>query len=208
MNGYIHCYLRASTKEQDATRARGRIEAFLAERGLRAAGWYIENESGTKLNRPELMKILEVAQPNDSILIEQVDRLSRLNAEDWTTLRRQIEQKGLSIVALDMPTSWSFLKGDPDDFNYRINMALNSMMLETLAAVARKDYLDRKTRQREGIERARAQGRYRGKQANKEKHEQVIKLRESGYKIDDIVKLTELGRSTVFLILKKNKENI
>lgn len=42
-------YLRASTSEQDATRARKQLEAFAAERGLRVAATYIEHESGATL---------------------------------------------------------------------------------------------------------------------------------------------------------------
>ena len=42
-------YLRASTDQQDATRARSAVEAFAADHGLTIAGWFIENESGAKL---------------------------------------------------------------------------------------------------------------------------------------------------------------
>src|SRR3954447_9501997 len=48
----LRAYLQASTVEQDATRAREQLEAFAAERGLRIAGWYVENESGAKLAAP------------------------------------------------------------------------------------------------------------------------------------------------------------
>ena len=47
------CYLRASTSEQDATRARAQVEAFAADRGLTIVGTYVENESGAKLARPD-----------------------------------------------------------------------------------------------------------------------------------------------------------
>jgi DNA invertase Pin-like site-specific DNA recombinase len=41
------------------------------------------NESRTKLARPELFRLLADAQPGDILLVEQVDRLSRLTAPDW-----------------------------------------------------------------------------------------------------------------------------
>jgi DNA invertase Pin-like site-specific DNA recombinase len=41
-------YLRASTTEQDASRARQQVEAFAAERGLPIVGTYVENESGAQ----------------------------------------------------------------------------------------------------------------------------------------------------------------
>ena len=51
-------YLRASTDEQDASRARSQVEAFAAERSLHIVGIYAENESGAKLARPELFRLL------------------------------------------------------------------------------------------------------------------------------------------------------
>ena len=71
-------YLRASTDEQDASRARAQIEGFAADRGLPIVGTYVENESGAKLARPELFRLLADSQPGDALLVEQVDRLSRL----------------------------------------------------------------------------------------------------------------------------------
>ena len=79
---FVRAYLRASTTDQDATRARAQLEAFAADRGLTIAAWYVENESGAKLARPELFRLLTDSHRGDVILIEQVDRLSRLIAED------------------------------------------------------------------------------------------------------------------------------
>ena len=55
---HARAYLRASTDEQDAFRARAQIETFAAERGLDIVGTYAENESGTTLTRPELFRLL------------------------------------------------------------------------------------------------------------------------------------------------------
>ena len=98
-------YLRASTSEQDASRARGALEAFAEERGLRIAGRYVENESGAKLHRPELFRLLDDCESGDVLLVEQVDRLSRLTAPDWLKLRAEIDAKQVRIIALDLPTS-------------------------------------------------------------------------------------------------------
>ena len=56
---FVRAYLRASTDQQDATRARAALDAFAKERGLRIAARYIENESGATLQRPELFRLLE-----------------------------------------------------------------------------------------------------------------------------------------------------
>ena len=47
---FVRAYLRASTDDQDANRARDQLKAFAAERGLSVAAWYVENESGAKLS--------------------------------------------------------------------------------------------------------------------------------------------------------------
>jgi len=77
---FIRAYLRASTCEQNALRARGALEAFAVGRGLRIAARYVENESGAKLHRPELFRLLADCEPGDVLLVEQVDRLSRLTS--------------------------------------------------------------------------------------------------------------------------------
>src|SRR3982751_3304747 len=103
---FIRAYLRASTDEQDAARARGQVEAFAAERNMQIAAWYTENESGTKLDRPELFRLLSDAHPGDVLLVEQVDRLSRLKKDDWDALKVQLATRKVRVVALDLPTSW------------------------------------------------------------------------------------------------------
>lgn len=75
---HIRAYLRASTKEQDARRARADLETFCKQRGLVVASWSVENESGASLQRPELFRLLADCRPGDVLLTEQVDRLSRL----------------------------------------------------------------------------------------------------------------------------------
>jgi DNA invertase Pin-like site-specific DNA recombinase len=77
----VRAYLRASTTAQDATRAKADLVRFAGERGLKIAASYIENESGASLARPELFRLLSDCHPGDVLLVEQVDRLSRLNAE-------------------------------------------------------------------------------------------------------------------------------
>jgi DNA invertase Pin-like site-specific DNA recombinase len=93
-------YLRASTVEQDATRAREQIDAFAAGRHLRIAGFYVENESGAKLARPELFRLLADSRPGDILLVEQVDRLSRLKDADWKRLPNELSAREVRVVAL------------------------------------------------------------------------------------------------------------
>src|SRR5579863_3484508 len=108
---FIRAYLRASTDEQDAARALGQVEAFAAERGMQVAAWYVENESGAKLARPELFRLLADAHPGDMLLVEQVDRLSRLDTADWDRLKVELNARKVRVVALDLPTSWAMATG-------------------------------------------------------------------------------------------------
>jgi DNA invertase Pin-like site-specific DNA recombinase len=86
-------YLRASTNDQDAGRARATLEQFGVENGLTIAATYAENESGAKLDRPALFRLLADSKPGDVLLCEQVDRLSRLTDTDWKRLRVEIDCK-------------------------------------------------------------------------------------------------------------------
>ncbi|VDA17157.1 Putative transposase (identified by ISEscan HMM) [Klebsiella pneumoniae] len=124
-------------------------EGISNQNGHRIAGWYIDNVSGTTMNRPELIRLLGDAEPGDVILIEQVDRLTRLDDAGWETLRKQITDNQLAIVSLDLPTSHLALSSTvSDDFTRSMLKAVNGMMLDMLAAIARKDYEDRRRRRR------------------------------------------------------------
>ncbi|MDX7681288.1 recombinase family protein, partial [Aeromonas caviae] len=149
---FIRAYLRASTMEQDAERARELLIGFAAEHGHQIASFYVENESGATLDRPELMRLIRDAADRDIVLVEQIDRLARLNQTDWQTLKQLLAQKQLSIVSPELPTSWVALQGDNrSEFTGAILQAVNGMLLDMLAAVARKDYEDRRRRQQQGI---------------------------------------------------------
>ena len=106
----VYGYLRASTEEQDATRAKAELEKFTEQLGFGVAHWFIENESGAKLHRPELFRLLDIAMPGDVLLVEQIDRLSRLKSEDWEKLKRLINDKNIRIVSLDLPSSFALMR--------------------------------------------------------------------------------------------------
>src|SRR5215218_10357189 len=106
---FVRAYLRASTKEQDASRARADLKRFAKERGLAIAAYYTENESGASLKRPELFRLLSDCHAGDVLLVEQVDRLSRLSGPDWDRLKGLIAERKVRVVALDLPTSWQMM---------------------------------------------------------------------------------------------------
>jgi DNA invertase Pin-like site-specific DNA recombinase len=192
----VRPYLRASTEQQDASRAKADLEAFAQERGLTIAAWYVENESGASLQRPKLFELLSDCQPGDILLIEQVDRLSRLNAEDWAKLKAELAARRVRVVALDLPTSW-MLANTGDETTARMLEALNGMMLDMLAAIARKDYTDRRRRQQQGIEKGRAEGRFKGRKEDSDRNGAIMAMMRNGASWNTIIAATGCSRSTL-----------
>ncbi|MBV8380625.1 MAG: recombinase family protein [Paucibacter sp.] len=200
---FLRAYLRASTDDQDASRARADLDGFAAERGHRIAAYYTENESGATLKRPELFRLIGDAHPGDVLIVEQVDRLSRLNADDWDALKLKLAEKRIAVVSLDLPTSWLALTTTAaDEATQGLLKAVNAMLLDMLAVVARKDYTDRRRRQAQGIEKAKAAGLYRGRPVNTERHAAIAELLDKGMSWAKVVELTGASRSTILRVVK------
>lgn len=202
---YIFGYLRASTSDQNAKRAQNALQEFVQKKGHRVAGWYIENESGASLQRPELLRLLDDTATGDAIIIEQIDRLSRLDEKSWFTLKEMLNKKELKVISLDLPTSHIALSTQvTDEFTSSMLKAINNMMMDMLAAIARKDYQDRRRRQAEGIQKAKEEGKYRGRQPNLELHEKIYQLRViNKLSIHDTAKLASVSPRTVIRVAQK-----
>jgi len=200
---FVRAYLRASTDEQDANRARSQLNAFAAERSLTIAAWYVENESGAKLARPELFRLLHDSRPGDVLLIEQVDRLSRLTASDWERLKADLAARKVRVVALDLPTSWVMTTGNGDEFTARMFDAINGMLLDMLAAVARKDYDDRRRRQMQGQAKAKAAGLYKGRPEDAERLASIAQMLKAGLSYSAVQNATGCSRGTVAKVARR-----
>lgn len=202
---FVRAYLRASTSEQDASRARDALEQFAANHGQHIACEYLENESGAKADRPELLRLLKDAKKGDVLLVESIDRLSRLPAEDWQKLKTAIDSKGLRIVALDLPTSHQGIadtKGD--EFTGRMLAAINSMLVDMMAAIARKDYEQRRERQAQGIKKAKEEGRYKGRPVDEDLHKRVRELLAAGLGVRATARHAGCSTTTVLKIRDQN----
>jgi len=198
---FVRAYLRASTSEQDASRARAALEQFAANHGQHIASEYLENESGAKADRPELLRLLKDAKKGDVLLVESIDRLSRLPAEDWQKLKTAIDSKGLRIVALDLPTSHQGIadtKGD--EFTGRMLAAINSMLVDMMAAIARKDYEQRRERQAQGIAKAKEKGAYKGRPVDADLHKRVRELLAAGLGVRATARHAACSTTTVLKI--------
>jgi DNA invertase Pin-like site-specific DNA recombinase len=198
---FVRAYLRASTIEQDASRARAALEQFANEHGKAIAAEYLENASGAKADRPELLRLLKDARKGDVLLVESIDRLSRLPDEDWQRLKAAIDAKGLRIVALDLPTSHLGIADTRgDEFTRRMLGAINSMLVEMMAAIARKDYEQRRERQAQGIDKAKAEGKYKGRPVDADLHQRVAELLKAGLGIRATARHAACSTTTVLRI--------
>ena len=70
-------YLRVSTDQQDLDRQEA-LKAQAEAAGCYVAGVYREKASGARADRPELQRIIADLQPDDIVMAEKMDRISRL----------------------------------------------------------------------------------------------------------------------------------
>ena len=136
------------------------------------------------------------------MLVEQVDRISRLNQEDWIALKKMILEKGINVVSLDLPTSHQFIKHG-DEFTRRMLQAINSMMLDMLAAISRKDYEDRRKLLAQGVQKAKELGKYKGRPVNQELHLKIEELLLDNKSYSSIQRLLGCLRHTISKVKKK-----
>ncbi|MHB0817201.1 recombinase family protein [Stutzerimonas stutzeri] len=191
-------YLRASTKEQDSHRAEQILREFAADRGMTIAGLYAENISGTKLERPELIRLLDEAEPADVLLCESVDRLSRLSQGEWKQLRSMIECKGLRLVVVDLPTTHQL--ANSDDIASQVLRVINDMLLDLMATMARLDQQKRVERIKQGLERRKERGetiKTRGKSKSWVMAQEML-LKFPDASADEIARLAKCGVATVY----------
>jgi DNA invertase Pin-like site-specific DNA recombinase len=75
--------------------------------------------------------------------------------------------------------------------------AINGMLLDMLAAVARKDYEDRRRRQQQGIEKAKREGLYRGRREDTARNEGIAGMLKAGMSWSSIQAATGCSRATI-----------
>lgn len=195
----VRIYVRASTKEQDAERVLDDLKKFAKNHIESDLIQYIENESGTKLERPILNKLLEESSNGDILLIESVDRLSRLSQNDFEILKNRIKEKGLRLIVADLPTTHMLVAQD-ESITSSILTLINNMLIDLLATMARLDNDKRRERIKQGLMRS---GYIpTGKKANLEKHLRIKELNIKGLTKEEIAKAVECGIATVYRVLK------
>ena len=197
----VRIYVRASTKDQDAERALDSLKEFASTiKGVTVE--YVENESGTKLDRPVLNKLLADAENGDTLLVESVDRLSRLKQDEFEVLKGRIKDKGLKLVVADLPTTHVLLNTD-DTITSSILNLVNNLLIDLLATMARLDNEKRIERIKQGLERSGYKPT--GKKADTDKHDRIRELNNKGLTKEEIGKAVGCGVATVYRVLKDDK---
>ena len=193
----VRIYVRASTKDQDAKRALADLITFSESYGDRYVD-YVENFSGTKLERPVLTQLLNDAEQDDILLVESVDRLSRLSQDDFAILKQRIKDKGLRLVVADLPTTHTVSEGMTGE----ILAVVNNMLIDLLATMAKLDNDKRRERIKQGL----ANSGYKpsGKKANIAKHNRIKEYAsKNNMTKKDVAKICDVGVATVYRVLKQ-----
>ena len=193
----VRIYVRASTKDQNASRALDDLVKFSKSYSDTHVD-YIENYSGTKLNRPALNKLLDDANDGDVLLVESVDRLSRLSQDDFAILKQRIRDKGLRLVVADLPTTHN----NTDGMTGEILRVINDMLIDLLATMAKLDNDKRRERIKQGL--AKSGYKPSGKKANLEKHKRIRELNaQNSMTKEEIARACDVGVATVYRVLRE-----
>lgn len=206
-------YMRVSTDTQDLSRQNKLIEDTKAK-GFYVASVYREKISGATewQQRPELTRLINDLQKGDIVIAESIDRLTRLEPKKALELVDAIKQKGAKI---QVPEIFDFstltaIQSDTNN-NFDINFltsdlfnALQNMFLKIAVAIAHDDYQKRRTRQKQGIEIAKKEGKYKGRQADKKLHDAIINQRKAGLSITKTAHLLNTSVSTVNRVWRKH----
>ncbi|MBX3598791.1 MAG: recombinase family protein [Rhizobiaceae bacterium] len=183
-SGHIVGYARTSTTDQKAG-----LDAQL--RDLNAAGCtklFHEELSAVATKRPELERALDYLREGDILIVTKPDRLARSTA-DLLSISKVLDTKGVTLRILSMNVDTSTPTG--------------KLMLTLLGGIAEFERDLMLERQREGIAKAKQEGKYKGRKATaRAKAHDVIHLKGEGMTADAIAARLGIGRASVFRILR------
>lgn len=175
-------YIRVSTVDQNTTRQLDDMELDRT---------FTDTCSGKDTNRPALKEMLAYARAVDTVHVHDISRLAR-NLEDLINIIRTLNAKGVSIKFHKESLLFS-----GDDSN-----PMNELMLNLLGSVYQFERAMLLERQREGIAKAKAEGKYKGGR-NTVDREAVIKAHSSGLSIRGVANTLSISPTTVHKILRE-----
>ncbi len=188
-------YLRVSTEEQDLARQAA------VEEGARAAGFYVagvyrEKASGARADRPELQRMIGDLQPGEVVVAEKIDRISRLPLPEAEKLIGSIRAKGAKL-AIPGVVDLSELAAGSTGVTKIVLESVQELLLKLALQMARDDYETRRERQRQGVEIAKAAGKFAGRAPDIAIHRSIVALRSAKQTIQQTAKLTGASESQV-----------
>jgi len=184
MTTYI--YARISTDEQNVNQQANALHMKYPE----AEDPIKEIFTGTTTDRPKFQKLLSKLERNDRLIVQDASRLGRSTVE-VLQVAKNLKAKGVTLT-IDSVRGLDFATDTGE------------MVLTMLAGLAQMERQQLLERQRIGIERAKADGKYKGRKATNEK---VIatarKLLAEGMTKEDVAKQLNIGVSTLYRLIKK-----
>jgi DNA invertase Pin-like site-specific DNA recombinase len=179
-------YARTSTLGQ-----RAGLEA--QERDLRAAGCerIFSEQVSSVAERDQLQQALDFCREGDTFTVTKLDRLAR-SVIDLLEIVAKLDAKKVALRVLSMSGT------QPLD----TATATGRLMLAVIGAVGQAEREAMLERQREGIAKAKAQGRYKGRAPTaRRKAAEIIRLKEAGVKPSEIASRLGIGRASVYRVL-------
>lgn len=184
-------YVRVSTEEQNTARQ----EVLMRELGVEEI--FTEKVSGkSQRGREELEKMLQYVRKGDVVVVESISRIAR-NTKDLLEIVERLREKGVDFTSR---------KEQIDT-----NTPAGQFMLTVFGAMAQLEREYILDRQREGIEIARQNGKYRGRKAiavDGEKFEEVYRRWKAG-EVKGVEAMRELGlKASTFYRRVRDYENL
>ena len=173
-------YARVSTTDQDLTVQLERLaaEGCSVVRSEKVSG-------GTREGRDELETILQFLRPGDELVVARLDRLGR-STRDVLNIIHEAEQRQAFVTVLDPHVS---TRGE-----------MGHLVMTVLGMVAQMERRFIKERQREGIDRAKQAGVYRGGKVRIDQAE-VLRLSSIGLVPSAVARQVGCSRMQVYRIL-------
>ncbi|MEZ0498203.1 recombinase family protein [Sphingomonas sp. IW22] len=186
-------YARTSTTEQTAG-----LQAQLRELGATGCNEkvFFEQVSSVAV-RTQLEAALDFVREGDTLAVTRLDRLARSTA-DLLAIIARLEVKGVSLRILDFGGTSVDTKSPS-----------GRLMLTMFGALAQFERELMLTRQREGIEKAKAEGRYKGRVPTaRAKAKDVFALSDAGTGAKAIAAKLSISRASVYRILADSKPGV
>lgn len=198
----IYGYARVSTKDQNLDRQLIALRAF----GIDDRDIIREKASGKSLNREAYQTLRnQLLREGDTLVIAALDRLSRNKLH----IKQELEYyrgRNIRVMVLDMPTTLCQVNEGQE---WIIEM-INAILVEVLASLAEQERVKTLTRQAEGIEAAKLQGKHLGRPKMKipEGWDNIYMLWKSGeITAVEAMKRSGLKKSTFYKLAKLTNEN-